>query len=102
MSVGVDVQELMATPKNPDWANYSVEFCGGTHVQALGVGEVFVITEEVGTAAGVRRISGVTREKARECNANADKFSTRLDGLETLEGAALAAELKIVKNELGE
>jgi len=100
VSVGISEEQLKANPKSEDWANYSVEFCGGTHVQALGVGEVFVITEETGTAAGVRRISGVTREKARECNADADKFATRLDGLEALEGPALAAELKVVKNEL--
>mmetsp|Transcript_4795 Transcript_4795/g.7823 ORF Transcript_4795/g.7823 Transcript_4795/m.7823 type:complete len:528 (+) Transcript_4795:13-1596(+) len=101
VSVGADVQSLLAKPTNAEWANYSVEFCGGTHVEALGVGDVFVITEEVGTAAGVRRISGVTRDKARECIAAADKFAARLDGLEALQDAALAAELKVVKNELG-
>ena len=60
-----DEVRVLAMGRGDD-APWSVELCGGTHVNALGDIGLFKIVGESAVAAGVRRIEALTGEAARQ------------------------------------
>ncbi|KAL2122835.1 hypothetical protein VTJ04DRAFT_3290 [Mycothermus thermophilus] len=101
VSIGVDVDELVANPKNPEWRKYSVEFCGGTHVESTGLIKDLVIVEESGIAKGIRRIVAYTGDGAHQAQQDAKTFSEKLDHIAALDfGPQKVAEIKAASVEL--
>jgi alanyl-tRNA synthetase len=86
-------------------APFSVELCGGTHVRATGDIGLFLITEESGVAAGVRRIEAVTglgayrfaRERIDALNEATRTLNARPRELADAINARLASESKLKK-----
>ncbi len=77
-----DEVRVLSMGKGDD-KSYSVELCGGTHVNALGDIGLFKIVSEGAVASGVRRIEALTGEAARQW------LTSRDDALK-----AMAATLK--------
>ena len=64
-----------------DERNFSIELCGGIHVQRTGDIGLFKITSEGGVAAGIRRIEAVTGTKALEIVQKADSDIQQINSL---------------------
>ncbi|EGX91317.1 alanyl-tRNA synthetase [Cordyceps militaris CM01] len=101
VSIGMDIDTMLAEPKKADWRKYSVEFCGGTHVEHTGLLKDLLIVEESGIAKGIRRIIAYTGEAAHRIQREAVEFSKTLDALDALPfGPEKEAQVKTVSQEL--
>lgn len=101
VSVGVDVEMLLAEPKNPEWRKVSVEFCGGTHVDQTGLIKDIIIIEESGIAKGIRRMVALTGDAAHNVQRQADDFSQRLKVLEDMpHGPEKEQQIKVTQADL--
>lgn len=101
VSIGVPVDDLVSDPDNKKWHEYSIEFCGGTHVGKTGEIRELVIVEESGIAKGIRRIVAVTGSAAHDVQRVAHTFSQRLDELEAAIDAVPVAEAETQAKKLG-
>lgn len=85
ISVGANVQDLLANPSSDTWAGLSIEFCGGTHLTNTKQAETFAIIEESGIAKGIRRITAYTKRAAQMAKSLAIELSTMITKLENME-----------------
>ncbi|WP_170004583.1 alanine--tRNA ligase [Pseudopontixanthobacter vadosimaris] len=61
-----DEVRVLSMGRSMEGRNYSVELCGGTHVDATGDIGMFRIVAESAVSSGVRRIEALTGEAARQ------------------------------------
>jgi len=94
------IEDMMERPSDPAWMGDSVEFCGGTHLANTALAEHFVLLNEEGIAKGIRRITAVTKDEAREALRLSSDFGIRLSGVETEEDGCLETFVKVLVEEL--
>ncbi|WP_298917453.1 alanine--tRNA ligase [uncultured Algimonas sp.] len=104
-----DEVRVLSLGTDPDGTDYSVELCGGTHVERTGDIALFKILSEGAVAAGIRRVEAVTGEAARRyleeqaglARAAADRLKAKPEDIpERIQ--ALLAERKQLEKDLGE
>lgn len=94
------VVEILKNPQDAAWNEYSVEFCGGTHLTNTKEAEAFVLLNEEGIAKGIRRITAVTMADAKKAVEEASAFEAKLTAAGQLGGDELEGELKGLTVEL--
>eukprot|EP01125_Pyxidicula_operculata_P005968 TRINITY_DN2086_c0_g1_i1.p1 TRINITY_DN2086_c0_g1~~TRINITY_DN2086_c0_g1_i1.p1 ORF type:complete len:962 (-),score=313.60 TRINITY_DN2086_c0_g1_i1:173-3058(-) len=81
VSIGVEIDKLLADKTSADWLKYSVEFCGGTHLSKTSEAQLFTIISEEPISAGVRRIEAVTGELAQIAFSLSEQLDASLNEL---------------------
>ena len=102
VSVGRPVDVLIASPDAKDNREYSVEFCGGTHLKTTGQTGPFAILSEEGISKGVRRVVAVTGDVAASAIASGQNLLERVKQVGSLADAELQAECAKLKREAAE
>jgi alanyl-tRNA synthetase len=72
---------LLGSPDDPKWMQYSVEFCGGTHLKRTGEAEHFVLTHEEAVAKGIRRVVGISGEAAHRAESDGEELLAEVEAL---------------------
>jgi len=81
VSVGKTVDELLADPNAGYGFEYSVEFCGGTHLKNSKHIRSMALISEDAIAKGIRRVVALTGSEASKALAKAEAFQLQVDAL---------------------
>jgi alanyl-tRNA synthetase len=83
VSIGADIDAMLRDPQSPKWMQYSVEFCGGTHLKNSKEAGEFALVHEEAVAKGVRRLVGLTGDRAREAIRRGEELLQTAEDLRT-------------------
>ncbi|PIE16656.1 MAG: alanine--tRNA ligase [Rhodobacterales bacterium] len=95
VSMGVQ----MGTGKGANGAAYSLELCGGTHVEKTGDIGLFVLLGDSASSAGVRRIEALTGARALEYVAEQNRALSQAAAMLKAKPADLGDRLKALLDE---
>lgn len=98
VSVGQQVAHLVSNPANAEWGQYSIEFCGGTHLSNTRDAKAFVVVEETAVAKGIRRITGITGAAAVDAVSKGVQLKSRVEHLSAR--MALKEDLNTLEEEV--
>jgi alanyl-tRNA synthetase len=93
VSIGVPVGDLLKDPTSGRWRQYSVEFCGGTHLKSTADVENFAITSEESVSKGVRRLTALTGAAASTAANVARDLDAAITRARSAPEAQLAGEI---------
>ncbi|MBX7534164.1 alanine--tRNA ligase [Qipengyuania sp. GH1] len=96
---GDEVRVLSMGRKSGEGKNYSVELCGGTHVEATGDIGLFKIVSESAVSSGVRRIEALTGEAARQWLLSRDQTVRAIAGALKTSPDEAAARVSVLVDE---
>jgi len=102
VSIGGEIDKLLANPANPDWMKLSVEFCGGTHVKRTSEIGAFVLTHEESAAKGIRRLVGITGDRANKAIARARDLLAQVQSIKSGPESQIAERLAELQKSMGE
>jgi len=83
VSVGTSAETILKDPSNSKWSTFSVELCGGTHISNSSRATKFAILEEGSIQAGIRRVVGVTGERAVDAYVQLNWLESRFEEVST-------------------
>ena len=100
VSVGVPVEKLLENPARGENMNYSVEFCGGTHVASTAIIGEFAVLSEEAVAKGVRRVIAVSGDAATAAIQAADALASKIAAAVSTPDAELAKVVQTLGAEI--
>ncbi len=102
VSIGVPVAELLAQPENQRWREFSIEFCGGTHLAETGQTQDFAIVAEESVSKGIRRIVAYTGAAAAAARRRTAHIGKLIAAAEHATEDDLSAKLNEIQHALEE
>lgn len=94
------VSKILENPQDASWWDYSVEFCGGTHISNTKDAQAFVLLQEEGIAKGIRRITAITMGDAIAAKKSGEEFAAKVKAAGELKGIDLDTKVKTLTVEL--
>jgi alanyl-tRNA synthetase len=101
VSVGVPVAELLKNPSDEKWHQFSVEFCGGTHLKSTADIEAFAITAEESVSKGIRRIVALTGSAASAALSQSQDLLGAVEKARSVPESELATVIGGLQKQLG-
>jgi len=102
ISIGVSLDEVLKSPADLKWKDYSIELCGGTHIGNTKDAEWFYVITEEAVMEGIRRLTCVTGYEANNAATVAQELRDRISKCFELDGTFLTEELRLIKGAMAQ